>query len=75
MGKKKDQNELHASFNIIRVGQRYRLINYGETYIFEAIEIINDDECVVRSLDTLEKFNLSDLVKYGRGIDFDFEEI
>ena len=72
---KKDHSELHASFNIIRVGKHYRLINYGETYIFEALEIINVDDCLVRSTDTLEKFLLSDLIKFGRGKDFDFEEI
>ena len=74
-GKKKDHNDLQASFNIIRVGQYYRLINYGETYTFEALEIISNDDCIVRSIDTLEKFQLSDLVKFGKGADFDFEEI
>ena len=74
-GTKKDHSELHASFNIIRVGQNYRLVNYGETNTFEVLEIINEDECIVRSVDTLEKYHLSDLIKFGKGEDFDFEEI
>ena len=74
-GTKKDHSELHASFNIIRVGQNYRLVNYGETNTFEVLEIINDAECIVRSVDTLEKYHLSDLIKFGKGDDFDFEEI
>lgn len=74
-GTKQDHSELHASFNIIRVGQYYRLINYGETYEFEALEIINNDDCIVRSVDTLEKYRLSDLIKFGKGADFNFEEI
>jgi len=57
------------------VGKYYRLINYGETYTFEVMEIINNDDCVIKSIDTLETFQLSDLTRYGKGADFDFEEI
>jgi hypothetical protein len=39
------------------------------------MEIINDDDCVVKSTDTLEKYRLSDLVRFGRGADFSFEAI
>jgi len=75
MVKKRDQSTIQASFNIIRVGHNYRLINYGDEYIFEVLEIINNEECVVRSLDTLETYHLSDLVLYGKSADFTFEEI
>ena len=75
MGKKKDRSKLYASFNIIRTAKKYRLVNFGETYEFEIIEIINDEDCLVRSLDTLETYHLADLVRYGKGDDFDFEEI
>ena len=57
------------------MGKSYRLINYGEVYTFEAMEIISNDECLIKSIDTLETFLLSDLTKYGKGADFDFEEI
>jgi hypothetical protein len=39
------------------------------------LEIINEAECIVRSIDTLEKYHLSDLIRFGKGEDFDFEEI
>jgi hypothetical protein len=70
-----DKSELIASFNIIRVGQRYCLTNFGDTYTFEVLEIISNDNCLVRSLDTLETFQLNDIVKFGKGQDFNFEEI
>ena len=38
-------------------------------------EIINEYDCLVRSIDTLEKYQLSDLIKFGKGADFNFEEI
>lgn len=75
MKENQDKSEIYASFNIIRVGKRYRLINFGESNTFEVLEINTDDDCVVRSLDTLETYNLLDLVRYGKGEDFDFEEI
>lgn len=73
--KRKNQSELRASFNTIRVGLSYRLVNYGEISSFKVLEIINDDDCIVRSLDTLETFHLNDLVKFGKGPDFEFDEI
>ncbi len=70
----KPYNDLQASFNTIRVGYRYRLVNYGETSVFEVLEIISNDDCRVRSVDTLEEYRLSDLIKYGKGDDFAFSE-
>ena len=75
MAKQKDKSELSASFNTLRTGKRYRLINFGETSEFQIIEILNDDDCVIKSLDTLETYHLSELIRYGKGEDFDFDEI
>jgi len=74
---KKTQNnsQLNASFNILRVGMRYKLVNYGEVFNFEVIDILGDENCIVRSLDTLESYQLQDLVKFGKGDDFEFEEL
>jgi len=70
-----NKSPLRASFNTIRVGMRYKLINHGDTSVFEVLEILSDEDCIVRSLDTLETFNLKDLVKFGLGTDFEFDEI
>lgn len=75
MKRRNNISKLHASYNIIRVGKRYRLFNYGEELRFEVIEILNGEDCIVRSLDTLEQSNLSDFTRFGKGDDFDFEEI
>ncbi len=69
------KSDLQASFNTIRVGYRYKLVNYGETVIFEVLEILSNDDCKIRSVDTLEVYRLSDLVRYGKGQDFEFAEI
>ena len=67
--------DLYPSFNTLRVGLRYRLVNFGEVFEFEVLEILGDDEALVRSLDTLEAFRISELVKFGCGPDFDFVEL
>ena len=64
MNKKQDKSELYASFTIIRTGKRYRLVNFGETFEFEIIEILSDDDAQVRSIDTLETYHLADLFRY-----------
>lgn len=75
MTEKENRSELYASFNIIRVGKTYRLTNFGETAVFEVLEIIDDNNCVVRDPETLEAYHLQDLIRYGKGEDFYFEEI
>lgn len=75
MTSSQDKSKLYASFNIVRTGKRYRLINYGESHEFEIIDILSANDCLVRSLDTLETYHLADLIRYGKGEDFDFEEI
>ena len=75
MKKESGKSKLYASFNIIRTGKRYRLVNYGEVHEFEIIEILSDEDCIIRSLDTLELYHLAELIRYGKGEDFDFEEI
>ncbi len=66
---------MSKSFNNIRVGKAFRLINYGEQFEFVVEEIYADDDCLLKDLNTLEHYNLSDLINYGRGEDFDIHEI
>ena len=75
MKKTENNSQLNASFNILRVGMRYKLVNYGEVFNFEVIDILGDENCIVRSLDTLESYQLQDLVKFGKGDDFECEEL
>lgn len=61
------------SFNTIRTGKKYVLNNYGEEFRFEVLEITDEDIKVKDTL-TLEAYLLSDLVKYGKGRDYDLQE-
>ena len=66
---------LNAAFDIMRVGKRYKLVNFGEEYEFEVVDILDSGDYILKTVDTLEKLMLSDLVKYGTGADFYFDEL
>lgn len=63
------------SFDVLRVGKRYRLTNYGDRYEFEIERILVDGDFKVKDIHTLERFNLKDVIKFGQGKDFILEEI
>lgn len=63
------------SFNNLRVGKTFRLVNYGETSEFQILEILADGNCKLKDIHTLENYELQDLVRYGMGEDFDVSEL
>lgn len=63
------------SFNALRVGKKYRLVNFGDTYEFQVERILVNDDFTVKDLHTLERFLLKDVVKFGTGKDFEIREI
>lgn len=62
---------MSKSFNNLRVGKRFRLINFGESFEFEVMEILSDGDCKLKDVYTLETYRLFDLIRYGKGEDFD----
>lgn len=63
------------SFDNLRKGKKYRLRNYGEEFDFQVIDMPEDGVYRVKDLNTLDTFDLNELVKYGKGKDFDLEEL
>ena len=63
------------SFDTLRVGHRYKMINYGEETCFELVSIKNRADYIVMDLNSREKFNLKKLVEYGKGRDYDLFEL
>ena len=63
------------SFDVIRTGKKYRLINYGERHEFIVESILANGDCRVKDLLTLERYRLKELIKYGKGKDYLLEEI
>jgi hypothetical protein len=63
------------SFDVLRVGKKYRLINYGDRYEFEIERILVNGDFQVKDVHTLERFRLKEVIKFGQGKDFYLEEI
>lgn len=63
------------SFDVLRTGKKYRLINYGEQHDFVVEHILTNGDFKVKDLHTLERYHLKELIKYGKGKDFLLEDI
>lgn len=64
-----------SSFNNLRVGKKFRLVNYGESFDFEVLEIMADGDCQLKDLHTLESYSLFGLIGFGKGKDFDLKDL
>lgn len=62
------------AFNSLRVGSKYKLINFGESTEF-VIEKVLGNDFAIKDLLTLERYKLKDLIKFGKGKDFEIREI
>lgn len=63
------------SFDVLRTGKRYRLINFGEKHEFEIESVLPNGDFKVKDILTLERFYLKELVRYGKGNDFLLEDL
>jgi hypothetical protein len=62
-------------FDNIRIGKKYWMRNFGETFEFTVEKRRGEKDYQIKDLHTLEAGFLVDLLKYGKGKDFDFREI
>ena len=63
------------SFDVLRVGKKYRLINFGDQYEFIIQEILERPNFKLKDLHTLEIMFMKDLIRFGMGKDFEIREI
>ena len=63
------------AFNSMRYGKRYRLVNFGETFDFEVIDIKSNNEFTLKDIHTLEQYKMSELIRFGKGEDFEIREV
>jgi hypothetical protein len=63
------------SFDVLRIGKKYRLINYGDRYEFIIERMLANGDFKVKDIHTLEHFNLKEVIAFGKGQDFTIEEI
>ncbi|WP_209330272.1 hypothetical protein [Lunatimonas salinarum] len=59
----------------LRVGRAYRLVNFGEVRTLKVLEKVSANNFRVKDMDTLEQYELEELLRWGRGSDYDLDEI
>ncbi len=63
------------SFDVLRVGKKYRLTNYGDQYDFIIESILANGDFKVKDIHTLERYLLKDTLKFGIGNDFHLDDL
>ena len=63
------------SFDVLRVGKKYRLTNYGDRYDFIIESILANGDFKVKDIHTLERYLLKDTLKFGIGNDFRLDDL
>jgi hypothetical protein len=63
------------SFGALRVGKKYFLVNFGDRYEFQIENILTNGDFKVKDLHTLERYTIKELIKFGRGKDFEVREL
>lgn len=63
------------SFDVLRVGKKYFLVNFGDRYEFEIERILLNNDFKVKDLHTLERYHLKEVLQFGMGTDFEIREL
>ena len=70
-----EEQKNSMSINNLKVGQCYFIKNHGESTSFMVLEMVGEEDFRIKDLLSLEVYQLSDLLKYGRGNDFELNEL
>jgi hypothetical protein len=59
----------------LRVGRKYQLINMGEVRKIEIVARLSDVNFKIKDLETLELYTIEELLRWGKGNDYDLDEL
>jgi hypothetical protein len=63
------------SLDVLRNGKKYSLVNFGDRYEFIIENILGNGDFKLKDLHTLEKYHFKDLIKFGKGPDFEIRDL
>ena len=70
-----DSNRKTMSYDNMRIGKRYFLRNHGETTSFLVMEPEGTKDFKIKDLISHDMYLFGDLIRFGRGKDFELYEI
>ncbi|EAZ82871.1 hypothetical protein [Algoriphagus machipongonensis] len=59
----------------LRVGSVYKMVNMGETRKLQVVDRLSREDFKVKDLDTLEYYTIFELLQWGKGKDYDLDEL
>ena len=59
----------------LRVGRKYLLINMGEVRKIEILDRISGNNFKIKDLETLEFYTIEELLRWGKGKDYELDEL
>lgn len=59
----------------LRVGRKYLLVNLGEVRKIEILDRIGGNNFKIKDLETLEYYTIEELLRWGKGKDYELEEL
>lgn len=63
------------SLDVLRVGKRYRIINFSDRHDVVIEQMLPDGDFMVKDIHTLEHFRLKEIYTFGKGKDFEIRDI
>ena len=63
------------ALNGLRKGHQYKVTNHGEVYEFIIMDILAEDDFLLKDIHTFETFLFSLITQYGIGNDYDIIEL
>lgn len=63
------------AYSSLRAGKKYWLRNFGERFEFEILEVLHPQDFLLKDLNSLEIYKMSELTNYGKGKDFEIREL
>ena len=66
---------MSISTDVIRTNKKYRLTNHGDIIEFEVIDITQNNDFIIKDIHISEIYHLSEFLQYGKGKDYNLEEL
>ncbi len=63
------------SLDVLRVGKRYRVINFGDRHDFVIERVLTNGDFNVKDIHTLERYRLKEIFQFGKGHDFEIRDL
>lgn len=59
----------------LRKNHSYRIVNFDEELTFTVLDVISDENYLIKTIDSLEIMELKDILQYGVSSSYELDEL